>query len=263
MKLDKIKEAIGVDPYFEDGSGVLYNADCLDIMKKMPDKCVDLVLTDPPYGTTACKWDTVVCLQAMWDSLKRIVRKEGTIIFTSTQPFTTILIHSQMDIFKYCLVWEKSKATGFLSANKKPLVAHEDIVIFAQEAVIYNPQKNDGKAYSKSIRKEYSGNGVYGKFNRKKIESDGGRYPRSVLYFKTAESEGKVYHPTQKPIALMQYLIKTYSNKGETVLDFTLGSGTTSVACKELNRNFMGIEINPDYCKIAEKRLFNTQGSLF
>jgi site-specific DNA-methyltransferase (adenine-specific) len=223
-------------------------------MKGIPDGSVDLVLTDPPYGTTACKWDSVIPLEPMWKQLKRITKKDSAIVMTASQPFTSALVMSNPKMFKYCWVWEKSKASGFLNAKKRPLVAHEDIVIFCKGKTPYNPIMSKGEAYNKGLRKDQSKGDVYGKFDRVVVSSGGSRYPRSVQYFKTAEREGS-YHKTQKPVALMEYLIKTYTNEGETVLDFTMGSGTTGVAAKQLGRDFIGIELDEEYFKIAQERI--------
>jgi site-specific DNA-methyltransferase (adenine-specific) len=236
----------------------LRQGDCLEVMKDIPDGSVDLVLTDPPYGTTACKWDTVIPLKPMWEQLKRIIKPNGAIVMTASQPFTTTLIASNMKMFKYCWVWEKNKATGHLNSKKRPLVAHEDILVFYQKQPIYNPQgltEKEIPTISKGNRgKKGAGSSgdVYGMAQRDAIQTHTG-YPRSVI--KIGVDMKAEFHPTQKPVALMEYLIKTYTNEGETVLDFTMGSGTTGVACKNLNRNFIGIELDPDYFKIAEKTI--------
>lgn len=241
----------------------LFHGDCLEVMKEIPDGSVDMVLTDPPYGTTACKWDYVIPFEPMWEQLKRITKKNGAIVMTASQPFTSILVTSNLKMFKYCWVWEKSKASNFLQAGYMPLKAHEDVVVFCGgNKPTYNPQMTDGKPYSgeKRAGKKGSNSEVVNKVPNPKFRNgsaDGKRKPRTVQYFKTPESEGKTQHPTQKPVALMEYLIKTYTNEGETVLDFTMGSGTTGVACKNLNRNFVGIELDEGYFKIAEERIHN------
>lgn len=245
-------------------TNIIYNESCIRKkgMRILPDKSIDMVLCDMPYGTTACKWDTIIPLEPLWEQLKRIIKPNGAIVLTASQPFTTILISSNMKMFRYCWVWEKSKATGFLNAKKRPLVAHEDIVVFYKKQPTYRPQMIIKKPYNKGIRKKQTSNDVYGQFNQCLIKSDGKRYPRSVLYIKTAESEGKVFHKTQKPVALMEYLIKTYTNEGEMVLDFAIGSGTTAVACINTNRKYIGFETNKDYCDITNKRLA-TEDTLF
>ena len=232
----------------------LYQGDCLEVMKGIPDGSVDMVMTDPPYGTTACKWDSIIPFEPMWKQLKRVTKKNSAIVMTSSQPFTSALVMSNPKMFKYTWVWEKSKATGFLNAKKAPLRAHEDILVFYRSPPKYNPIMTEGGAYNKGVRKAQTKGDVYNNFNQALITSEGHRYPRSVQYFKTAESEGS-YHKTQKPVALMEYLIKTYTDEGDTVLDFTMGSGTTGVACKNLNRDFIGIELDKGYFKIAQERI--------
>lgn len=238
----------------------LRHGDCLEVMKTIPDGSVDMVLTDPPYGTTACKWDSVIPFEPMWEQLKRVTKKNGAIVLTASQPFTSALVMSNPKMFKYCWIWEKSKASNFLQAGYMPLKAHEDVIVFCQTKTIYNPQMVEGKPYSgeKRASKKGSNSEVVNSVPNphfRRGSADGARKPRTVQYFKTAESEGKTYHPTQKPVALMEYLIKTYTNEGETVLDFTMGSGTTGVACKNLNRNFIGIELDGGYFNIAKERI--------
>jgi len=233
----------------------LLHGDCLELMKDIPDKSIDAIIADLPYGTTACKWDSVLPLDLLWEQYKRIIKDGGAIALTASQPFTSALIMSNPKMFKYAWVWEKSKATGFLNAKIRPLVAHEDIVVFCKGAPVYYPQMTKGSAYNKGVRKKQTNDDVYGSFNQVEVKSEGLRYPRSVQYFKTAESEGKTYHKTQKPIALMEYLIKTYTNEGEVVLDNTMGSGTTGVACINTSRNFIGMELDEGYFNIAKKRI--------
>jgi len=235
----------------------LIHGDCLEAMKLISDGSVDMVLTDPPYGTTQCKWDSVIPFEPMWEQLRRVTKKNGAIVLTASQPFTSALIMSNVKIFKYCWVWEKSKSTNFLNAKKQPLRKHEDICVFYRKQPNYNPQMTLGQPYDKGVRKDQL-SGSYGDFKPKHVRSDGERYPTDVFYFKTAESEGRVWHPTQKPVALMEYLIKTYTNEGETVLDFTMGSGTTGVAAKSLNRKFIGIELDEAYFNIAKERIENS-----
>ena len=242
----------------------LMQGDCLERMKEIPDGSIDMVLTDPPYGTTACKWDSVIPFGPMWEQLKRVTKKNGAIVMTASQPFTSVLVTSNLKMFKYCWVWEKSKASNFLQAGYMPLKAHEDVLVFCKHPKpTYNPQMTDGKPYSgeKRAGKKGSNSEVVNNVPNPKFRNgslDGKRKPRTVQYFKTPESEGKTLHPTQKPVALMEYLIKTYTNESETVLDFTMGSGTTGVACKNLNRNFIGIEMDEAYFKIAQERINNS-----
>ena len=247
-------------PYYETDNGVLYQGDCLEVMQGMPDSSVDMVLTDPPYGTTACKWDSIIPLEPMWEQLKRVIKKNGAIVLTTSQPFTTTLISSNMGMFKYEWIWEKSNGGGFLNANRQPLKRHENVVIFSAKPALYVPQKGEGKPYtcrSSSAGETTQDQTVAGWVTVNK----GGRYPTTVLKFKNDTG----FHPTQKPVALMEYLIKTYTNEGEIVLDFCMGSGTTAVACEKLTRKWIGIEKDESYVEIAAKRIEweTRQGSMF
>jgi site-specific DNA-methyltransferase (adenine-specific) len=232
-------------------------------MKEIPDGSVDMVLTDPPYGTTACKWDSIISLEPMWEELKRIIKPNGAIVMTASQPFTTTLITSNIKQFKYCWVWEKTKAMNFQQAKNSPLKKHEDVVVFSSGVI--------GHAVQTKKRMPYNPQGVTecDKFKQRKTYSDphgyqrkNGEvkgyaqkqegYPCSVLRYGSVHNPP---HPTQKPVELMEYLIKTYTNEGETVLDFTMGSGTTGVAARNLNRSFIGIELDIDYFNIASERI--------
>lgn len=230
----------------------LYRGDCLNVMKDIPDGSVDMVLTDPPYGTTACKWDSIIPLEPMWAQLKRIIKPNGAIVMTASQPFTTTLIASNMKMFKYCWVWEKQQPTGFLNARRYPLKSHEDVVVFCSKPHVYNPQ-GVSTVDVKNSRKNKSGNGCYGPVSSREYIQREGSFPRTVIKFNMV-THGQV-HPTQKPVALMEYLIKTYTNEGETVLDFTMGSGTTGVATANTGRKFIGIELDRDYYHISRKRI--------
>ena len=224
--------------------------DCLEVMKDIESGSIDMVLTDPPYGTTACKWYSVINLELMWEQLKRIIKPNGAIVLTSSQPFTSALIMSNVKMFKYCWVWEKTAATGHLNAKRMPMKNHEDILVFYKKQSTYNPQGI--KPFNKIVKK--GGNGsCYGK-SENEFFQENTNYPRTIQLFKKDSAK---LHPTQKPVALMEYLIKTYTNKGETVLDFTMGSGTTGVACKNLNRKFIGIENDINYFGIACDRILN------
>ena len=232
----------------------LYKGDCLGVMKNIPSKSVDMILCDLPYGTTQNKWDSVIPFDELWREYKRIIKDNGAIVLTSQGIFTAKLILSNEKWFKYKLVWEKSKATNFLNAKKQPLRKHEDICIFYNKQPIYNPQMREGKPYDKGVRKDQL-TGSYGDFNPVHVKSEGKRYPTDVVYFKTAESEGKVYHSTQKPVDLLEYLIKTYTNENEVILDCCMGSGSTGVAALNTNRRFVGIELDEKYFNIAVERL--------
>ncbi len=230
--------------------------DCLDVMKNFPDNSIDMVLCDLPYGTTQNKWDSVIDLQELWKEYHRVVKDNGAIVLTSQGVFTAKLIVSNEKRFKYKIVWIKSKSTNFLNAKKQPLRKHEDICVFYKKQPDYKPQMTNGEAYDKGFRKNQL-TGSYGDFKSNHVKSDGDRYPTDVvfyeeqdipdyLYVKTAESEGRVYHPTQKPIELGRYLIKTFSKPGDIILDNACGSGSFLLSAILEDRQFIGIEKNED-----------------
>jgi ribosomal protein L11 methylase PrmA len=237
----------------------LMQGDCLELMKTIPDGSVDMVLTDPPYGTTACKWDSVIPFEPMWEQLKRVTKKNGAIVMTASQPFTSVLVMSNPRAFHQSLVWRKNKASGHLNAKKRHLTGHEDVIVFCDGVPVYNPQMWKSRPSNSATRTKHTS--VYGA--QVSTTYEGGktdRYPVSVLDFPVVNNDGTGdgrFHPTQKPVALMEYLIKTYTNENETVLDFTMGSGTTGVAAKNLNRNFIGIELDETYFNIAQERIAN------
>lgn len=232
----------------------IYEGDCLEIMSNIADDKIDLLLVDLPYGTTNCKWDIILPFDKLWYHYNRIVKENGAMIFTATQPFTSLLINSNLKNFKYNLVWEKSKATGYLNAKKQPMRAHEDICVFYRKQPVYNPIMREGNPYYRGSA--HRPTDVYGKQKEVLVENKTGlRHPRSVFYFKTAESEGKVIHPTQKPVSLMEYLIKTFSNEGDTILDSCMGVGTTGIASIRTKRKFIGIEKDKNYFQLARKRI--------
>ena len=243
----------------------LMKGDCLERMKEIPSGSVDMVLTDPPYGTTACKWDSIIPLEPMWEQLKRIIKPRGAIVMTASQPFTTTLIASNMKMFKYCWVWEKNRPTGSQHARNRPMSKHEDIVVFSaapmghasqlkDKRMIYNPQGVVATGRQKTVKaKGFHGNHIGARPNQVGVKYDVFTgFPQTVLAFAKEEDH---LHPTQKPVALMEYLIKTYTNENETVLDFTFGSCTTGVACKNLNRKFIGIELDDHYFEIGKNRI--------
>ncbi|PSK90777.1 site-specific DNA-methyltransferase (adenine-specific)/modification methylase [Taibaiella chishuiensis] len=252
----------------------VYEGDCLEVLTKFPDKCIDMVLCDLPYEITENKWDKCIDLPSLWYQYRRIIKPAGVIALTGQGRFTGKLIESNPDWFKYKIVWIKSKATNFLNANKQPLRRHEDICIFYQQQSIYNPQKIQAKPYDKGVRKD-KGSGSYGKFNSSRsLNTDGKRFPTDVIafeeesltdwiFFKTAESEG-VFHPVQKPVNLGRWLIQTYTVPGQIVLDNACGSGSFLVAAIMEKRQFIGIEKNDhsyhfgrkvDYVAITNKRI--------
>ena len=219
--------------------------DCIEVMRHLPNGCINMVLCDLPYGTTQNKWDSIVPLDELWAEYKRIVKPNGAIVLTSQGLFTAMLIMSQPKMFKYKWVWEKSKPTNFLNAKKQPLRKHEDVCVFYQRQPVYNPQMTEGEPYDKGVRKNQL-SGSYGDFLPVHVHSDGKRYPTDVVYFKTAESEGEVIHATQKPVELGRYFVRTYSRPGDLILDNTSGSGSFLVAALMEGRNFLGIEKNAD-----------------
>ena len=244
--------------------------DCLEVMRELQTGSVDAIIADVPYGTTACKWDSIIPLEPMWEQLKRLINPNGAIVMTASQPFTTTLIASNMKMFKYCWVWEKDNATNFLSSKYQPMKKHEDIIIFGQMAITYStkgnmkyyPQMEKGTAYTQRSGKQKTEKHnavVRSKIEQVVTKNKGERFPSTIQRFNRDKSK---VHPTQKPVALMEYLIKTYTNEGETVLDFTMGSGTTGVACVNTNRDFIGIEKDPKYFKIAEKRIAEVKGQM-
>jgi len=228
--------------------------DCLERMKEIPSGSIDLILTDPPYGTTACKWDSVIPLDLMWIQLKRVIKPNGAIILSSQSPFDKVLACSNLDMFKYEWIYEKTAATGHLNAKKAPMKSHENILVFYEKQPTYNPQMVLNQKPTNSFTKRNGDGECYGKTSEISGGGSTTRYPRSVQLFKSDKQKISL-HPTQKPVMLMEYLIKTYSNEREIVLDFTMGSGTTGVACVNTNRDFIGIEMDEWYFKIAHNRI--------
>ena len=237
--------------------------DCLDVMPDLPDGCADMILADVPYGTTACKWDTVIPLEPMWEQLKRIIKPNGAIVMTASQPFTTTLIASNMKMFKYCWVWDKVSKGDIMNAKNKPLKQHEDICIFSSGTTA-NRSKRKMPYFpigiSKNLRSINRQNRQEGAFkglrpsHAEEYKRQFTGYPSSILTISNADHT-QIKHQTQKPVALIEYLIKTYTNEGELVLDFTCGSGTTCKAAQNLGRRFIGIDISPEYCQITKDRL--------
>ena len=231
--------------------------DCLEIMPILEAGSIDLILTDPPYGTTACKWDAVIPFEPMWSELKRLIKPNGAIVLTASQPFTSALIMRNPKMFKYCWVWEKNLKTGNLNARRQPMGGHEDIVVFYNKPPTYNPQKRKRTTEIKAGNTKNSKTSVYGKQQEDYLDRQSDLiHPDTVLHgIKCVHNSSGKVHPNQKPVALMEYLIKTYTNEGEMVLDFTMGSGTTGVACVNLDRDFIGIEKDEEYFEIAENRI--------
>ena len=233
----------------------LIHGDCLEVMKTIPDASIDAIITDPPYGTTACKWDSVIPFEPMWKELNRIIKDNGAIVLFGSQPFSSALVMSNPKMFKYEWIWDKVKPSGFQIAKYRPMTNHEHCIVFAKSSPNYYPittprdkiKKNSfqSKSESSPLQKHDGKERIYDSF-----------LPKSILTISNANQRNRV-HPTQKPIQLMEYLVKTYTNENETVLDFTMGSGTTGVACKNLNRNFVGIELDKNYFEIATARINN------
>lgn len=231
----------------------LLHGDCLELMQTIPDKSVDMILCDLPYGTVKCDWDNVVPFAPMWEQYKRVIKDDAAIVLVAQEPFATELRHSALKLYKYDWIWKKPTKTGFLSAKIRPLKNHELICVFGKRKLKYNPQMTEGKAYT-TISKNTGK--VYGNCKEAITKNSGTRYPVSVQEFIGVNNSQRV-HPTQKPVALLEYLIKTYTDAGETVLDNCMGSGSTGVACVNTGRKFIGIELNEHYYNVAKERITN------
>ena len=237
----------------------ILHGDCLEMLKQIPDDSIDMVLCDLPYGTTQCKWDSIIPFEPLRAEYNRVCKKNAPMVFTASQPFTSQLINSNIKNFKYTWVWEKSKATGYLNAKRMPMRAHEDVCVFYRKPPVYNPRMRQGDPYNKG--KAHRPTEVYGSQTATLVKNDTGlRYPRTVVYFKTAESEGKVHHPTQKPVELFKYLIETYSNEGDIILDSCIGAGTTALAAIQSGRHYVGIELEEKYVSITNQRIKDLKG---
>jgi DNA modification methylase len=234
-------------------SATVLHGDCLELMASIPDGSVDMICCDLPYGTTACKWDTVIPFAPLWEQYKRVIKKNGAIVLTASQPFTSALVMSNLPWFRYELIWEKTIATNFMSLKKQPGKKHENVCVFYREQPHYFAQMEHGEPYADKPRKRTVGVHVGSVTIKNAISNEGTRYPGSVHKFSN-RNNGTV-HPTQKPVALIEYLIKTYTNEGDTVLDNCMGSGTAGVACINTGRKFIGIERDPEYFRIASERI--------
>ncbi len=230
----------------------LMQGDCLKKMKDIPKDSIDMVLCDLPYGVTAPKWDSILPMSLLWTEYKRIMNKEGVMVFTATQPFTTMLISSNLSDFKYCWYWIKNQGTNFFHAKRMPIRKVEEVVVFGGKR--YFPQITDGHIPTNSAKGCSDGKAYHGTNTRNYEGGKTTRYPVNVLEIKCVDNYSRA-HSSEKPVELMDYLIRTYTNEGDTVLDNCMGSGTTGVACVNLNRNFIGIELDPEYFKIAENRI--------
>ena len=245
----------------EDFKNKVIQGDCLEVMKGIPDKSIDMILADLPYGTTACKWDVVIPFEPLWEQYERIIKDNGAIVLTANQPFTSALIMSNQKLFRYEWIWEKSRPTGFPMANHRPMKNHETIVVFSKSPATYTPS-GFMKYYPQGVEEC---DRIIKRTNKHKTVTNGGDlgneihstrkgFPKTILKIKNTNNDSK-YHQTEKPVELMEYLIKTYTNEGDTVLDNCAGSGTTGVACKNTNRNYILIEKEPEYVDIINKRL--------
>jgi site-specific DNA-methyltransferase (adenine-specific) len=251
--MDCDSQAVKVEPTIHTEKYDLYLGDCLEVMLTLEAASIDAVITDLPYGTTACKWDEIIPFEPMWAAVKRLLKPRGVFVTTASQPFTSRLIVSNLDWFKYEWIWDKRLPTGFLDANRKPLKRHENVVVFCNNgSMTYNPIKFVGEPYKKG-KKALTPS--YGKYKcLPSVNESGERYPTSIIDISNA-NRNKDAHPTQKPVALLEYLIRTYTNEGDTVLDICMGSGTTGVAAVQTGRNFIGIEKDAGYFEIAAKRI--------
>ena len=236
-------------------SGIkLIQGDCLVEMQNMPDKSIDAIICDLPYGTTACKWDNVIPFEPLWAQYKRIIKPNGAIVLFGSQPFTSALVMSNPKMFRYEWVWKKSRPANFMNAKYQPMKYHENILVFSKKTHNYYPIKIKGNKNHASKPRQGKSNIYNIENNKNGIDINDMKYPQSIADFKSTDST-KNLHPTQKPIELMEYLVKTYTKEGDMVLDNCMGSGTTGVACKNTNRNFIGIEKDENYFKIAEQRI--------
>lgn len=247
--------------YMIANSHFLLLGDCLDRLTELDDGSVDLVLADPPYGTTACTWDSILPFDELWKELRRVARPNAAIVMTACQPFTSLLVQSNLKEFRYCWVWDKQVGRGHLVAKKRPMARHEDIVVFYQKAPLYAPQMTLKPKPEKGKAMEHSRTSICGgkTTGEQKTIIRTHSYPTTIISIPSEPNKGKS-HPTQKPVALMEYLIRTYSNEGDTVLDFCMGSGSTGVAAIRTKRKFIGIEKDLAYMTIARRRIEEAEG---
>lgn len=238
----------------------LFQGDCLELMQSIPSASVDMILCDLPYGTTQCEWDSVIPFEPLWQEYERIIKDNGAIVLFAVNQFSAVLACSNLPLFKYEIIWEKTSATGFLNASRQPLRAHENILVFYKNQPTYNPQKTLGHERKTTSRTD-SGSAHYGSQNRMVAYDSTERFPRSVQQF-SSDKQLSSLHPTQKPVGLCEWLIRTYTNPGDTVMDNCMGSGTTGIACINTGRNFIGMEQDAKYFSIAEERILITPKQL-
>ena len=240
----------------------IYNEDCLEGMKRIPDGSVDMILCDLPYGTTKLKWDSIIPLEPLWEQYERIIKDNGAIVLTARQPFTSMLITSNEKMFRQTWVWDKVIGVNFMNAKKMHTQGFEDICVFYRKLPTYNPQMEEGEPFKDSRKTKHRTKtealGSRAKYTPQ--DNIGTRYPKGIIRFSARNN--KPLHPTQKPVALFEYLIKTYTNEGETILDNCMGSGTTAIACLNTKRNFIGFELNKEYFEIAQNRIEERQNEI-
>lgn len=233
----------------------LWNGDCLELMKDIPDKSVDMIFTDLPYGTTQCRWDTIIPFEPLWEQYNRVIKDNGAIVLFATEPFASKLRMSNIKNYKYDWIWDKVKGTGFLNAKRQPMRNHELVCVFYKKQCLYNPQMTHGHKLKKSYRSKDLQTEVYGEMKNDYMYESTDRYPRSIQVFST-DTQNSSLHPTQKPVALCEYLIKTYTNEGELVFDSCIGSGSIGVAAQNSHRRFLGIEKDKNYFEIEKERIY-------
>ena len=251
----------------------LKQGDCLELMKNIPDKSVNMILCDLPYGTTACKWDTIIPFEPLWEQYNRVIKDNGAIVLTASQPFTSALVMSNLKMFKHEWIWQKAVGSNFATVKYQPMKEHESILVFGKGKVRYYPimqersgnEKGKVRKATRTVSIGSCGGEVYGNIVSNRDTKSYGklRNPSSVQFFQNRKPSDRGLHPTQKPIALLEYLIKTYTNEGDTVLDNCMGSGSTGVACMNTNRNFIGIELDEQYFNIAKERIENAEKQCF
>jgi DNA modification methylase len=240
--------------YHETEHGILYHGDCLDILPTLADKSVDMILCDLPYGTTACSWDTIIPFKPLWDNYKRLAKERSAIVLTASQPFTSALVMSNIKMFRYEWIWEKTRLTGFFTAHKMPMKTHENVLVFYKSLPTYNPIKTQAEEFRIDKRKTFNPTkSHYINVTKERPKDSGFRFPTTIQKFDSVFEVGQ--HPTQKPVSLFEYLIKTYTNEGNLVLDNCAGSGTTAVACINTKRRYILIEKEEKYCEISARRI--------
>ena len=244
----------GAEDYVDDHLTLL-SGDCLERLKEVPSGSVDMLLVDLPYGTTACPWDSVIPMDKLWTELYRVCKESAALVFTAQQPFTWALCASNPKDFRYELIWEKPNGTNPFQAKRMPMKKHENVLVFYRKAPVYNPQMVEGTPYRWNSRRSGGEAGGVKQLRETPIDNTGTRYPSSILRFK----QERGLHPTQKPVGLMEWLVRTFSNEGDVVLDCTMGSGTTGVACVRAGRRFVGMERDPKYFQLSKKRILGTR----